>query len=130
MYCSSDFSSRGILLGTITLCYIHAPIQGNEDAEALKSAAHVCAIAIEHKRSREALEVYAEELDLMFYLSQSSVIVLNTDFRIKRLNRSFSELFGITEQEAIGKFCFDTIISRGVTQKNVLLNASLTMNRL
>ena len=64
----------------------------------------------ERKRSDEALREQKAYFEHLFESSPEAVVISSNDGKILQINRSFSEMFGYTEEEAIGKV-LDKLIS-------------------
>ncbi|MCP4548102.1 MAG: diguanylate cyclase [bacterium] len=46
---------------------------------------------------------------LIFNTASDAMWVLNKDYSIKQLNKAFSEILGLSEEEAVGRKCFDLL---------------------
>ncbi len=64
----------------------------------------------ERKRSDEALQEQKAYFEHLFESSPEAIVVASIEGKIVQINRAFSEVFGYTEEEAIGKV-LDELIS-------------------
>jgi len=59
------------------------------------------------KKMQQALQQAHAELDQIFQTATVGMRLINSDFNILKVNRTFSKLSGIAPEEAIGKKCFE-----------------------
>jgi len=65
----------------------------------------------EHKRAEVATEHAYAELRQLFNGAADAMCVIEQNYKVVRTNQTFSTLFGIKQDEAIGEKCFDIICS-------------------
>jgi PAS domain S-box-containing protein len=61
----------------------------------------------EHKGAEEKAKLVYEECMQILNNATDGIGLIDTDFNILRINATFSTLFGISEDEAVGKKCFE-----------------------
>ncbi|MDH3558798.1 MAG: MEDS domain-containing protein, partial [Deltaproteobacteria bacterium] len=61
----------------------------------------------EHKRAKEKIRIAYEELKQIFNTATDGMRVIDQEFNILRINTTFSRLTGISEDEAVGKKCYE-----------------------
>ena len=61
----------------------------------------------EHKRAKEEIRIAYEELKQIFDTATDGMRVIDREFNILRINTTFSRLTGISEDEAVGKKCYE-----------------------
>jgi len=61
----------------------------------------------EHKRAKEEIRIAYEELKQIFNTATDGMRVIDQEFNILRINTTFSRLTGISEDEAVGKKCYE-----------------------
>lgn len=64
---------------------------------------------VERKRSENATKLAYAELNQIFETSADGMRVIDTDFNVLRVNRSFLVLSGVGRDEAIGKKCYEVL---------------------
>ncbi|HZW81285.1 MAG TPA: PAS domain S-box protein [Candidatus Deferrimicrobiaceae bacterium] len=77
--------------------------------------------------SAEELRREKEQLDGLFELSPDAVILTDNDFRVLRVNKEFTRIFGYTAEEAAGRPLHDLVVpeeSNAESLKNRALLAS------
>ncbi|MBC2762154.1 MAG: PAS domain S-box protein [ANME-2 cluster archaeon] len=67
----------------------------------------------ERKQAEIALSESKEEIDLIFQIAANGMCVIDADFNIVKVNKSFIRMVDIDEDEIIGKKCYD-IFSGGL----------------
>jgi two-component system, cell cycle sensor histidine kinase and response regulator CckA len=63
----------------------------------------------DRKRLERAIIRAKEEWEKTFDASSDPIMILDTDCRIRRVNRAMAELIGLSFQDVIGKFCYDLV---------------------
>jgi PAS domain S-box-containing protein len=58
------------------------------------------------KQTEKSLRIELAELDQIFQTVTNGVIVINKNFNVLRINRSFSDLIGVSQQDAVVKKCY------------------------
>ena len=61
----------------------------------------------EHKRAKEENRIAYEKLKQIFDTATDGIRVIDREFNILRVNTTFSQLAGISEEEALGKKCYE-----------------------
>ncbi len=56
---------------------------------------------------KKELEIARAELDLVAGISGRAIRIVNKDFSVRRVNRAFTELFGVEPEDAVGKKCWE-----------------------
>ncbi len=63
----------------------------------------------ERKKAEEALKLAAEEWRTTFDSITDMVAIIDTDRKIKRVNKAFARALGLTPQSIIGKTCYQVV---------------------
>jgi PAS domain S-box-containing protein len=61
----------------------------------------------EHNRSKEEIRIAYEELKQIFDTATDGMRVIDREFNILRINKTFSRLTGISKDQAVGKKCYE-----------------------
>ena len=80
----------------------------NSQGEALRMVGTHVDIT-DRKRSERAILRAKEEWEKTFDASTDPIMILDTDCRIRRVNRAMAELFGLSFKDVIGKFCYELV---------------------
>ena len=64
----------------------------------------------ERKNAQHDLQRQKEHLNALFELAPEAVIVTNEHFRVHRVNRQFTRIFGYAPEEAVGKLVQDLVV--------------------
>jgi PAS domain S-box-containing protein len=64
----------------------------------------------ERKHAEQDLQRQTEHLNGLFELAPEAVIVTDERFRVQRVNKQFTHIFGYTPEEAIGRFLQDLVV--------------------
>jgi PAS domain S-box-containing protein len=64
----------------------------------------------ERKSAQHDLQRQKEHLNALFELAPEAVIVTNEHFRVHRVNKQFTRIFGYAPEEAIGKLVQDLVV--------------------
>jgi PAS domain S-box-containing protein len=68
---------------------------------------HVLNNLKEHEKGREEIRIAYEELEQIFDTATDGMRVIDREFNILRINKTFSRLTGISKDEAVGKKCYE-----------------------
>jgi PAS domain S-box-containing protein len=60
-------------------------------------------------RNKQILNLAAEEWQITFDSISDAVSIVDTDFRLVKVNKSFEKAVGLTNEELIGKKCFEIV---------------------
>ena len=63
----------------------------------------------ERRRSEHAIKLAYAELNQIFETSADGMRVIDKDFNMLRVNQAFSALSGMSQDQAIGKKCYETL---------------------
>ena len=66
---------------------------------------------IERKKAEEATQLAYAELNQVFQTSADGMRIIDKDFKIVRINETFSKLAGVAKDEAVGKKCYEVFQS-------------------
>jgi PAS domain S-box-containing protein len=75
------------------------------------SVSEQVALAIEHKKSEEALQVEKARLEHLFADSREAIVMTDAQGRILKVNQAFTTLFGYHSEEILNQFIDDLIVS-------------------
>ena len=68
---------------------------------------HVLRNLKEHNLAKEEIKIAYEELKQIFDTATDGIRVIDREFNILRINKTFSRLTGISKHEAVGKKCYE-----------------------
>jgi PAS domain S-box-containing protein len=80
-----------------------------DDKGAVTGVTGVATDVTVHRRMEEALSVERAYLDELFESSPEAIVLVDNENRILRANREFTELFGYTADEALGRLLDDLL---------------------
>ena len=80
----------------------------------------------EHKRAREALTIQKAYLEELIENAPEAIVVMNNDDRVIRINSEFTQLFGYTSEEAVGRFAYDLIVPKDLKDEVIDLSARVS----
>ncbi|MEA2016790.1 MAG: PAS domain S-box protein, partial [Actinomycetota bacterium] len=102
------------------------------DLERVKTISSQLAVAIKRKKIEEELTNAHTELNQIFDVSVDSIVAIDRDFNIIKMNKSSRDLFGINKKDAMGKKCYEVIKGEECHTKNCflkrVLNGEKTIN--
>jgi len=84
----------------------------------------------EHKQAEEEAKLAYEECMQILNTATDGIRLIDTDFNIMRINATFSTLVGISEDEAVGKKCFDIFGGSSCHSPDCSLRRILSGDRL
>lgn len=94
---------KGEVLGAFGLFATRPSPSSKRHLLLVETAAHIAGIAIERKRSEEAIRESEEKFRMLFETSRDSIYMRNRQGRFFEVNRATTELFGYTRQEMLEK---------------------------
>ena len=97
------FSAEHKVLGTFALYYRETRRPGPADEEFIETAAQLASVAIETKRTEEALRENESRLRQIIDLVPHMIFAKDGEGRILLANRTQLEAYGMTREELIGK---------------------------
>src|SRR6201987_935732 len=74
----------------------------------------------------ENLHRRKEQLDVLFELSPDAVILTDEDYRVLRVNKEFTRIFGYTAEEAAGQWLQDLIVPEELRDESLKYRALLS----
>lgn len=85
------------------------------DRSLLRDFADQAAIAVRNARQMEQLREEKARVEAVIANSPNGVMILDPDLHIVIINRAFSDLVGMTEEEARGKPCYEVLALENLT---------------
>src|SRR6201987_2386932 len=76
--------------------------------------------------ANEELRRQREQVDGLFELSPDAVILTDDDFRVLRVNKEFTRIFGYTAEEAAGRWLQDLIVPEELRDESLRYRALLS----
>ena len=92
-------SGQNRVLGTFALYQRTPALPQPFELELITMAAHLTALAIERKRAEQQLQLVAR----VFEQGGESIVITDSESRIVRVNKAFTQITGYTEAEALGR---------------------------
>src|SRR3984957_11376987 len=80
----------------------------------------------DHTAATEDLHRRKEQLDGLFKLSPDAVILTDEDYRVLRVNKEFTRIFGYTAEEAAGQWLQDLIVPEELRDESLNYRAMLS----
>ena len=81
--------------------------QGLTEEELKLEVSHLRKEVLALKQSEKAFKIDLAELNQIFQTVADGVIVIDKDFNVVRVNETFTVLSGFSEQEIIGRKCYE-----------------------
>ena len=78
----------------------------------------ICADIEELKHAQEEVQKRSSSLDELFEQAPEAVAVLSTDYRILRVNKEFTHMFGYPPDEAVGRPIDELIVPEGLVESS------------
>ncbi len=104
---------EGEVIGVVAVqSYEDENLYTKDDLEILQFVSGQLAIAISHKRAEDAQRIERAYFEQLFENSPESIVLVNNESRILRLNEEFTKTFGYTIEEARNKN-IDELLTRG-----------------
>jgi PAS domain S-box-containing protein len=98
---------RGRVLGVITFTEVDFHDLTQEFSELLSSVGRQIGIAIESLQTMGKLLQSKELLQSVFDGITDMVILMDGEFKIKMVNKAYLKRYGFTEQEVLGRLCYE-----------------------
>ncbi len=92
-------SGQSRVLGTFAIYQRMPALPQPFELELITMAAHLTALAIERKRAEQQLQLVGR----VFEQGGESIVITDSESRIVRVNKAFSQITGYTEAEALGR---------------------------
>ncbi|RPI76355.1 MAG: PAS domain S-box protein, partial [Desulfobacteraceae bacterium] len=101
---------QGKVIGVMAVHSFDNPqLYDEKDADILMSVSEQVALAIEHKKAEEALQVEKARLEHLFADSREAIVMTDVQGRILKVNQAFTVLFGYQAGEIMNRFIDDLI---------------------
>jgi PAS domain S-box-containing protein len=108
-YACHPLLMQGRVLGTLSFGTRSRPRFTPDELALMKAVADQVAVAMDRKRAEDAIIRAKEEWERTFDSVPDFIALLDTEHRITRMNRAMSELLGKTQEEVIGKPCYNVV---------------------
>ena len=92
-------SGQNRVLGTFAIYQRKPALPQPIELELIAMAAHLTALAIERKKGEQQLQLVAR----VFEQGGESIVITDSESRIVRVNKAFTQITGYTEAEALGR---------------------------
>lgn len=102
--------SSGRVLGTFALYHRKPHRPSEQDLRLVEAAAHLAGIAIEHKKSEEAIRESEEKYRKLFEESRDAIVIVTREGKFIDINQSCLELFGYTRDEIMSEKITDRYV--------------------
>jgi len=95
------------------------------DLERMKIILEQLVSVIERKKLDTGLKEARNEVEQIFNSSIVGLRIISKDFDILKINKAFADLFGLKEEEVVGRKCFEVIRLPECNTKNCILKRIL-----
>ena len=100
----------GAVLGTFALYHRRSHRPSEKDLRLVEAAAHLAGIAIERKKSEEAIRESEEKYRKLFEESRDAIVIVTREGKFIDINQSCLELFGYTRYEIMSENITDRYV--------------------
>jgi len=118
--------ASGKIIGVVALqSYTNKSAYDQQDLDLLTFVSENIALAIQRKRSDEALRIEKAYLEQLFECAPEAVVIVDNDNKILRINSEFTRLFGYNPDEAIGQSIDQLLAPKGLIKEAHALTKSV-----
>lgn len=119
-------ATKGVIGVVAVQSYHNRYLYSEADMEILSFVSEQLAMAIERKQSEDQLGIEKAHLEQLFNSSPEAIALIKNNGQIMRINSEFTNLFGYTEDEAVGKIIDDILIPDGHDNETTQLTSKVS----
>src|ERR1700684_1606928 len=112
-------------LGSLSFGARHPGAYAHDEIRFLSLVAEQVALAVDNALREEELRKQKAHFERLFELAPEAIVLRDLENRILRANREFTELFGYTVEEALGRNINDLILPAGSLEESEALRVAL-----
>ena len=112
-------------LGSLAFGAHHANAYSSEELRYLSLVAEQVALAVDNALRDEELRKQKAHFERLFELAPEAIVLRDIENRILRANKEFTNLFGFTLDEAVGRNISDLIVPDGLWEESERLREML-----
>ena len=112
-------------LGSLSFGARHPGAYVHDEIRFLSLVAEQVALAVDNALREEELRRQKAHFERLFELAPEAIVLRDLENRVLRANREFTELFGYTVEEAIGRDINDLILPEGLLKESEALHFAL-----
>ncbi len=95
------------------------------DLERISAISEQLAVAIKRNKIEKDLKDAHTELDQIFDVSVDGIVAIDRNFNVLKVNRAYTDLFGLDSEDIRGKKCFEVAYGEECNTKNCFLKRIL-----
>ncbi len=95
------------------------------DLERINIISEQLVAAIKRKKIEDTLKDAYEELDQVFNVSVDAMRIISIDYIIMKINKAFTDLFGLSRDKIVGRKCFEVFYGSDCHTKNCILRRTI-----
>ena len=112
-------------LGSLSFGARHPGAYVHDEIRFLSLVAEQVALAVDNALREEELRRQKAHFERLFELAPEAIVLRDLENRVLRANREFTELFGYTVEEALGRNINDLILPEGSLEESEALRLAL-----
>jgi PAS domain S-box-containing protein len=112
-------------LGSLSFGARHPGAYARDEIRFLSLVAEQVALAVDNALREEELRRQKAHFERLFELAPEAIVLRDLENRVLRANREFTELFGYTVEEALGRDINDLILPEGSLKESEALRFAL-----
>jgi PAS domain S-box-containing protein len=112
-------------LGSLSFGARHPGAYAHDEIRFLSLVAEQVALAVDNALREEELRKQKAHFERLFELAPEAIVLRDLENKVLRANREFTELFGYTVEEALGRNINDLILPAGSLEESEALRVAL-----
>jgi PAS domain S-box-containing protein len=112
-------------LGSVAFGALHANAYSADELRYVSLVAEQVALAVDNALHDEELRKQKAHFEKLFELAPEAIVLRDADNRVLRANREFTNLFGFTLEEAMGRNISELIVPDGLWEESEKLREAL-----
>jgi PAS domain S-box-containing protein len=112
-------------LGSLSFGALHPNAYSFDELRYLSLVAEQVALAVDNALRDEELRKQKAHIEKLFELAPEAIVLRDFENRVLRVNREFTNLFGFTFEEAVGRNISDLIVPDGMWEDSETLHEAL-----
>ncbi len=112
-------------LGSLSFGSQHPNEYSGDDVQYLSLVADQVALAVDNALREDELRKQKAHFEKLFELAPEAIVLRDIENRVLRANREFTNLFGFTLEESLGKNISDLIVPEGAWEESERLREAL-----